>query len=324
MKATGKAKLLPVTMIAVMLLSACGAKSAGSTAAMPASSAPAASTPSVSAAESAYDSAMFDMEMAQNTAAGGEQSGSVYQNADAKLIREANLSVQTTEFDQAAASLERLVTQAGGYFQSAAVYGGSYRDVNARRSGEYTIRVPAEQYEAFLTQTGDLGYVTYKNETTQNIGEQYYDTEARLKTQKTKQERLLSLLEKAETMEDIISLESALSDVEYEIEQLSSTLNRYDSLVGFSTIYLTLDEVYKVSQEIGVTDSLGSRMAAGFASSAAGLAEGFQDLLVWISYHVFGLLIFAAVAAVAAGVGIRSVRGKKRKTVAKIQDEKEQ
>lgn len=318
MKEKGKARLLFCTMIAVMLLSACGAKNAVS---MAASSTPAASTPSATAAESSDDSAMFDMEMAQNTAAGGGQSNSVYQNADAKLIREANLSVQTTEFDQAAASLERLVSQAGGYFQSAAVYGGSYRDVNANRSGEYTIRIPAEQYEAFLTQTGNLGYVTYKNETTQNIGEQYYDTEARLKTQKTKQERLLSLLEKAETMEDIISLESALSDVEYEIEQLSSILNRYDSLVGFSTIYLTLDEVHKVSQETGVTDSLGARMAAGFAASAAGLAEGCQGLLVWISYHVFGLLIFAAVAAMAAVVCVHFLRVKKREDSPKGPDE---
>lgn len=309
MKEKKRLGLLPVVLSAVMLLSACGTNVS-----MTASSAPSASAQTES-------SDMFSMEIA---AAGEGQSSSVYQNTDAKLIREANLSVQTTEFEQAAASLENIVAQAGGYFQSAAVYGGSYRDVNARRSGEYTIRVPAQQYEAFLSQTGELGYVTYKNETTQNIGEQYYDTEARLKTQKTKQERLLSLLEKAETMEDIISLESALSDVEYEIEQLSSTLNRYDSLVGFSTIYLTLDEVHKVSEETGVTDSLGTRMAAGFAHSGENLVQGFQSFLIWVSYHVFGILIFAGAAAAAAVVYIRFVGRRKRAAKAKTPEESSQ
>ena len=62
-------------------------------------------------------------------------------------------------------------------------------------------------------------------------------------------------------MEDIISLESALSDVEYDIEQYSSTMNQYDSLVSFSTIDLTLQEVTKVTEEPGETSSLGAKMA---------------------------------------------------------------
>ncbi len=53
-----------------------------------------------------------------------------------------------------------------------------------------------------------MGYVTSKNESSKDVGEEYYDTEGRFKTRRTKQERLLTLLEKAETMEDILSLET--------------------------------------------------------------------------------------------------------------------
>lgn len=52
-------------------------------------------------------------------------------------------------------------------------------------------------------------------------------------------------------MEDIIALESALSDVEYQIEQYSSELNRYDALVAFATFTISLSEVGKVTQEVG-------------------------------------------------------------------------
>ncbi len=150
--------------------------------------------------------------------------------------------------------------------------------------------------------------MTNKNESSEDIGERYYDTEARLKTQRTKQERLLTLLEKAETMEDIITLESALSDVEYQIEQYSSELNRYDALVGFATFNVYLSEVGQVTQEVGETASLGQRMAAGFQSSLRGLSQGFQNFLIWMSYNLFLVVILTAVAVVAVIIGKRELK----------------
>lgn len=295
-----KYMLLLAMVVVSVLLTSCGG------AAEPAMSAPAASAPAMK--ETAADGDFEFVTDRSSSIASEAETNPVYQDPNAKLIREADLSIQTTEFEQAVTKLEEMVVGFGGYFQNASLDGGSYRNVNATRSGDYTIRIPAEQYEVFLSQTGELGYVTYRNESTQNIGEQYYDTEARLKTQKTKQDRLLSLLSKAETMEDIITLESALSDVEYEIEQLSSTLNRYDSLVGFSTIHLYLNEVHKVSEQTGVTDTLGQRMSKGFASSLDGLVEGVQDLLVWISYHVFGLAVFAVIVAGGIVIAVRKLK----------------
>ena len=249
-------------------------------------------------------------ESQSDTAAGVD--GSVYQNSGAKLIRRAELSIQTTQFDQTADSLEKLVEECGGYFEQSSVYGGSYRDANARRSGEYVVRIPAEKYQAFLSGSGDLGYVTQLTESSEDVGEQYYDTESRLRTQRTKQERLLELLEKAETMEDIIALENALSDVEYQIEQYTSTLNRYDALIGFSTFNIYLSEVSKVTEEVGETASLGQQMAAGFKASMEGLVNGARELLVWISYNFIVLAVLVAAVAVGGTLGWR--RWKKERT----------
>lgn len=309
---TGIALTLALTMAAA----SCGGSADTSAVVM---EMPAASAPAMEKIETA-DDAFIEMSYTTDGSGAFSDSKSVYQDPNAKLIREANLSIQTTEFEKAVADLEALVIEMGGYFQNASLRGGSYRNANANRTGDYTIRIPAEQYDSFMGQTGNLGYVTSRNETTENIGEQYYDTEARLKTQKTKQERLLSLLEKAENMEDIISLETALSDVEYEIERLSSTLNRYDSLVGFSTIYLTLNEVHKVSEETGVTNTLGQRMSKGFSSSVEGLIDGAQDLLVWMSYNVFGLLVAAVL--VVGGVSI-VVKVQKKKQITTLNDQEQ-
>ena len=192
-----------------------------------------------------------------------------------------------------------------GYFENASVYGGGRRDAYANRRGEYVVRIPAERYSQFLSGTGDLGYVNSRTESSEDVGEQYFDIEARLKTQRTKQERLLSLLEKAETMEDIILLEGALSDVEYQIEMCSSDLNRYDSLIGFSTIRIYINEVGRITEEVGETASLGQRMSAGVRASFQALDQGVQDLLVWASYNLFFLIILAAAAAAGIIIGTR-------------------
>lgn len=301
-----KQKALALCLSMLLLCSACGGGSSANTAAG-----------DTTASSEAYDSGGTGMDMelyapaspAENqsaaSAAGEDGTGSVYRNSEAKLIRRAELSIQTTQFDQAVQSLQDLVEQCGGYFEQSSVYAGSYRDVNAQRSGEYVVRIPAQQYDAFLSASGNLGYVTQLTESSEDIGEQYYDTESRLRTQRTKQERLLELLEKAETMEDIISLENALSEVEYQIEQYTSTLNRYDALVGFSTFNIYLSEVSKVTEEVGETASLGSRMAAGFRSSLEGLVNGSQQLLIWVSYNFIALAVLVAAAAVGGVVGYR-------------------
>lgn len=319
-----KRKLFAISLVAILLLAGCG----GGSKTAEDSQAPA------SGATSDYEGGNYlpdrenywDMDSAETapsepmpappTPAGGSEPSSVYQNPGAKLIRRAELNIQTEQFDQSLEALNQLVNNCGGYFESANLYGGGRRDAYATRSGEYVVRIPAQQYNLFLSSTGDLGYVNSKTESSEDVGTQYYDTETRLKTQRTKQERLLALLERAETMEDIISLENALSDVEYQIEMYSSDLRRYDALINFSTFRIYLNEVRQITEEVGETASLGQRMAAGFQASFRDLGQGFQDLFVWVSYNLFltAVLIGVAVAAVVVGKReLKKVHGKSGK-----------
>ena len=203
------------------------------------------------------------------------------------------------------------MAEAGGYFQSAQVEGGSLRDQNAARYGNYVIRLPEENFSAFLDQSGALGYVVRRSESSENVSQAYYDTETRLAAQRTKQERLLALLAQADTMESIIELENALSETEYEIQSLTTDLEHYDDLIDYATVDLYLAEVLSLSQTPGETAGLGERMAAGLSASTAGLVQGVQDLLVWLSYHLFPVIVVLG----AAGGGLfywrRVRRGRK-------------
>ena len=291
-----KRKWFAACLAGVLLLAGCGGREFdGGGEEMPPSGNSMASRPDVGAVYEPQAPAEGELDIS----GGADADSQVYQNPRAKLIRRAELDIQTEQFDQSVQALNTLVLDCGGYFE------------NSRRHGEYIVRVPAERYTAFLSDAGDLGYLTSSSESTEDVGEQYYDTEARLKTQRTKQERLLALLEKAETMEDIIALESALSEVEYQIESYSSDLNRYDGLINFATFRIYLSEVGQVTQEVGNTASLGAQMLAGLQSSFRGLVQGGQDFLVWVSYNLFLFLFLAAGVAAAAVVGIREHKRKK-------------
>lgn len=279
---------LALALALALTLAACGSGGADLAPADPAADAPAA------AAERAESGSSGN---GWSYSGQAREESAVYRDSGAKLIRRAELSIQTEEFDAAVSALNALTVRYDGYFASASVHGGSYRDANARRSGEYVVRVPAEQYGAFLSAAGDLGYVTSVTETSQDVGEQYYDLETRLKTQRTKQARLLELLEKAEDMETILALEDALSDAEYQIEQYSSELKGYDSLIDYATFQIYLNEVSSVTREVGEAASLGQRLAAGAASSGKALVEGAQALLVWCAYHLFAVLFLVLLAA---------------------------
>lgn len=171
--------------------------------------------------------AWAEAEVAEDSG-GTAEDGASDRLENAKMIYTARMEVETTAFDTADADLRTLVEVLGGYFEQAAVhdYGSGYR------SGDYKVRIPADQFQPFLDRVGTLCHVTYQEQTSENVSEAYYDAESRLATQRTKLERLQNLLAQAENMEDIITIESAISDTELEIERLTGTLRQYDAPGG--------------------------------------------------------------------------------------------
>ena len=229
-------------------------------------------------------------------------SGAIYENPDNKIIRTANITIQSTEFDDAVLALNQLTNQLGGYFETAEVQGGGYYNQYANRSAYYVVRVPKENFIAFRDGTSGIGHIYSINENTQDVGEAYYDTEARLQTLTTKRDRLLSLLEKADKMEDIISLENALADVQYQIDMHTSTLRKYDSLIGYSTFYIRLNEVVEIKEEPSERESFGSKFISSLKKGFKEFGEGVQNFAIWFARNLIGIIIFAAVVVVAVVV----------------------
>ena len=208
-----------------------------------------------------------------------------------KLIYTGSLEMETTAFDEAMADLEGLVADCGGYLESSSVSsrGSGYRYAS------YTVRVPAAQYRIFYTQAGELCHVTWQDQSAQNITTAYYDTAGRLKTQETKLERLQELLARAESMEDIITIESAISETEQQIESLAGELRNYDALVDYATVYISLQEVYRLSNVEEPATGFASRLGAAFSSGWKSFVDGMESLAVALAYGWMWLVILAVI-----------------------------
>ena len=251
-------------------------------------------------------------EVPGSSMSGSDVSGSALNNA--KIIYTADMTLETRDFDQASAALTALVSSVGGYFESRELNQGStYRSVYC------VIRVPASRFIEFLEQAGEVAHMTYRNEYSQNVSEAYYDLEARLTTQRTKLQRLQELLAKADNMADIITIESAIADTELQIEYLTGSLRKYDSLIDYSTVNLSLREVYRLSNEEVTPVTFGERLASAFQRGLDRGIDNLEDFVISIARNWLTLIVWAVVIAVAVVLVRRRIRKRRAEKSGSVQ-----
>jgi hypothetical protein len=262
------------------------------------------------AAEAAADAPAMKTELSDGTQDGEPRTGLP---ANVKLIYRANIDMESTEFDEVVQGLNELVSRLGGYFENSEL--DNYSNY---RHGIYTVRLPAENFDTFCGAVGDICQVNNLSRSAEDISELYYDTESRLVTQQTKLARLQELMKQAEDMEDIITLESAISETELAIEQLTGTLRKYDSLVSYATVTLYLTEVYKLSTIEQPAIGFGAKLAAAFRSGCSRFVDNLQDFLLefaraWVGWLIFIVIVVIAILLIVRGARRRRERAGERR-----------
>ena len=212
-----------------------------------------------------------------------------------KLIKTVNLTMETREFDTLLENIQAKTTECGGYVESSEISGLSYYNTDGSRYAWLTLRIPADRLDEFVTVVSGLGNVTSQNESVQDVTLQYVDVESHIEALETEQTRLLELMEQAESMEDIITIESRLSEIRYELQSYESTLRTYDNQVDYSTVTVSIDEVDRetvTEENPGFFREIGLRLSDNFYE----IGQGLRGFGVWfISSLPYLILIFAAV-----------------------------
>ena len=226
-----------------------------------------------------------------------------------KLIRTVSLSLETKEFDSVLTNLSTKTTELGGYIETSSVNGNSYSH-HSTRYASYVIRIPADKLNEFVEVVSELGNVTQKNESVEDVTLRYIDVESHKKALETEQERLLELLSKAENMEEILTIESKLSDIRYEIENYESQLKTMDNQIDYSTVNVDVDEVERIT-ETG-EKSFFAEIKDRFGDSLYQVGRGIRSFVIGFLGSLPIIFVWVVIAAVVVIV-VRSIRKKRKK-----------
>ena len=257
----------------------------------------------------------FPAGQSQNEA-NAEETPSARPSLAEKIIYSGYQSIETTEFDKALAALDARVKEVGGFVESSDVNGHTqYRDDGTTalvdRYAYYTVRVPCARFEEFMRRSGEIGNVLSSNTSAQNITSQFTDTEARKDSLKVQEERLLAMMEKADDMESLITLESRLSEVRYEIESLERQLIDWQNRVDYSAVTVELREVAIYTPVVPVTRSFGERLGSAFADGWRGFVRFVQGALIVLA-RCLPVLVLLAALVLAIVLLVRLLRRRKK------------
>ena len=159
----------------------------------------------------------------------------------------------------------------------------------------------------------ELANVTWKEENVQDITLHYIDIESHKIALQTEQERLLVLMEQAETVEDLITIESRLSEIRYQIQSYESTLRTYDNQVNYSTLHLAISEVKKLTPQ--EEPSVWKKIQDGFIENLDQVIKGVRDFFVEVMIAIPYLLLWGIVLFFGCWIGKKLIKKTKGKEV---------
>lgn len=223
-----------------------------------------------------------------------------------KLIINVSMSIKSKSFDE---DMKRI--------NSASVEGFYVEESNLQtqssglKSAYVVFRVPADKLDSFMEQLNGIGAVASLNKSVEDVSMQYFDTKGRLETQQAMLKRLNELMAKADYVDDMLKIESKISEVQYNIDSLSGRLKGMDNLVDFATVKVSIQELKQpeiVEVEKGFLTKLKLSLKNGWQSFTE-LIANFALAVAWLLPR---LVLIAAVVVIVALI-VKKIKRRKHK-----------
>lgn len=198
---------------------------------------------------------------------------SILTNTERKLVKSANIRIRVDNLETADASIDELLNKYQAYSASTNI------EENSRY---YSLRVPAQYYEVFLSETSGMGRLLHRYESTEDVTLRYYDLEGRLETKKELIKVFQSYLGRANSIEEILAVEARIAELQYDIDGTGIQLRNLANRVDYATIDLSL---------LGPVMSTPSR-GLTLAERIKQLFSGFGSFLSTIAVILIGIVIY--------------------------------
>lgn len=219
-----------------------------------------------------------------------------------KLVITMNYSLETKDLDALDAKIQEGVKKAGGYIETSSKdnpSSASYSDDSWNvRYASYLIRIPSDNLYNFTSDLEDDTNVINQSTTVDDITLQYIDTDSKRKALRLEQTKLEEMLEKAETVDEMLQVENALTDVRSELESIETQIRHYDNQVDYSTVNIDVTETKEYTSE-QKTKTVAQRIQEGFTKSVGSLRTHMEDLVVSIVSNLPMILYYIAIFLIA-------------------------
>jgi len=162
---------------------------------------------------------------------------------DRKIVKTADLTMETKSFARFAERLHRLVRDNGGYIAQEEQTQSALRIDNT-----VSIKVPVDRFDEFIQQIpADSDQLTDKKVTSQDVSMEVVDTKSRLETKKEVRERYIDLLRQAHNMKDILSMQQEIDGLQEEMDAAAGRINFLTHAAAFSTVNLKFFQVLNLN-----------------------------------------------------------------------------
>ena len=226
-----------------------------------------------------------------------------------KILYTADVDLVVEDFPKLETAILKLVKKCEGYLADTDVSGST----GASRSARWKIRIPIDKFESFLESATKLGELTRRQVHSQDVTEEFYDLEARIKNKKVEETRLLKHLQDSTgKLDEILAAERELSRVREEVERQEGRLRLLANLAALTTVTITAQERTNFVPTTAPTFS--TRISRQFADSMKGLVDAAEGAAVWFAGIVPWLPVYLVLAIIALVI-YRRVR---RRVVARI------
>jgi hypothetical protein len=217
------------------------------------------------------------------------------------IIRSGTMSVENDSFDETDRKIKDITRNMGGYVTNST----SQVNQSGKKQGTLTIRVQADKYDALLAEIANTGKVMNQNITGRDVTEEYVDAEARLKTQRELEARLLQLLaEKTSTLTAVVEVEQKLANVRENIEKTEGRMRMLKDQASYSTITVSIYEPAILNTSSG---GFFYELEQGFEKGLT----GFTKVLSGIITVLIALSPIIAILGLIVYITIRIIRKKK-------------
>ncbi|MDR2371318.1 MAG: DUF4349 domain-containing protein [Treponema sp.] len=207
-----------------------------------------------------------------------EAAGAPASEMTRKLVKRVNLRIRVEDPAASDKTLRAVMEKYGAYSAAATIL---------EITRNYTIRVPSAYCDALLADLEGMGKILYKSENVEDVTVRFYDLESRLETKRELLKTYRGYLARAANIDEILSVESRIADLESELDRTGRELRTLAGLVDYSTVELELAGPAALRSSPGLGERIGELF--GFFGNFASTA-----LLVVIGAVIFGIPVLLA------------------------------